>query len=121
MRKSGTMLLAAAALAAAAASPAVAAVNTNSEAYWEGRLAADYPAYAPIDCTKTDRADNPQTITTTQDYLFVVVKGGTGSNVVGPDVPSGTVVDMGSVLNGGGQQAAISWIMTCQGSYTPPS
>ncbi len=121
MRKSGTMLLAAAALAAAAASPAVAAVNTNSEAYWEGRLAADYPAYAPIDCTKTDRADNPQTITTTQDYLFVVVKGGTGSNVLGPDVPSGTVVDMGSVLNGGGQQAAISWIMTCQGSYTPPS
>jgi hypothetical protein len=117
MKTAGSILLAAAAVGAFAAAPsaAMARPKTNSEAYWEMYLNDMYaPTYTNIDCTKDDREDNPASWMTDQDYLFVIVKGGSvGHAIYGPQVAAGTEVV--APINAGDQQSAISWLMTCQG------
>ena len=108
MKKLTATLIVSAAAAMAIAAPAAANVNTNSASYWSNQLG--------VECTKLPTAAM-MWWTADNDYKYVLVKGGAvdygyGAGVkLWSDVVTGDQV--GAPINGGGQQAAISWIITC--------
>jgi hypothetical protein len=88
-------------------------VNYNDSAYWS--------AVTGYECTKVEYPSGSRVTSTALDGSFplVVVKGGSVDWGLGRGIATYGAVTAGDVvappLNAGGQQAAISWLMTCTG------
>lgn len=87
--------------------------NTNSDSYWS--------AQTGLTCVKAEYgSDAPTSWTADADYVLVLVKGGSVDSGFGPGIAGYGFVREGatvsSAVNAGGQVAAISWIITCNGA-----
>ena len=120
MKRAFAAAAATAAALALSAGPALAdnheKINTNSDKAWSKILG--------VECTKAEYGGDMKYITADKAYDYVLVKGGNEDVGYGPGIMLYEGVWAGEILkaplNGGGQQAGVSWVMTCGEGYEPP-